>query len=91
MQRIEMARSGRFSESLDLQFPLVVTRSTSKTRNCAKPIATWQSSAGPEAFVRHLQVDISRPDSRPVLVEIRCPTTVVVGDASSPTRRPNTA
>jgi pimeloyl-ACP methyl ester carboxylesterase len=36
---------------------------------------------GAEAFVRHLQADMSRPDSRPVLKDIRCPTTVVVGDS----------
>jgi pimeloyl-ACP methyl ester carboxylesterase len=36
---------------------------------------------GPEAFVRHLQADIKRPDSRQVLGEIHCPTTIVVGDS----------
>jgi pimeloyl-ACP methyl ester carboxylesterase len=35
---------------------------------------------GADAFVRHLKVDMSRPDSRPDLAAIRCPTTVLVGD-----------
>ena len=29
---------------------------------------------------RHLKVDMSRPDSRPDLARIRCPTTIIVGD-----------
>jgi pimeloyl-ACP methyl ester carboxylesterase len=35
---------------------------------------------GPEAFVRQQQAVISRPDSRPVLAWIRCPTLVLSGD-----------
>jgi pimeloyl-ACP methyl ester carboxylesterase len=36
---------------------------------------------GPEAFVRQLMAIMSRPDSRPLLASIRCPTLVLVGDA----------
>jgi pimeloyl-ACP methyl ester carboxylesterase len=36
---------------------------------------------GADAFVRHLKVDMSRPDSRADLAGIRCPTTVVVGES----------
>jgi pimeloyl-ACP methyl ester carboxylesterase len=35
---------------------------------------------GPEAFVRQLMAIMSRPDSRPLLASIRCPTLVLVGD-----------
>ena len=35
---------------------------------------------GPEAFVRQQQAIMSRPDSRPLLGSIRCPTLVLVGD-----------
>ena len=34
----------------------------------------------PEAFVRQLKAIMSRPDSRPLLASIRCPTLVLVGD-----------
>ena len=35
---------------------------------------------GPEAFVRQQRVIIGRPDSRPSLAAIRCPTLVLVGE-----------
>jgi pimeloyl-ACP methyl ester carboxylesterase len=35
---------------------------------------------GPEAFVRQLRAIMLRPDSRPQLASIRCPTLVLVGD-----------
>jgi pimeloyl-ACP methyl ester carboxylesterase len=39
------------------------------------------AETGPEAFVRQLNAIMSRPDSRPLLASIRCPTLVLVGDA----------
>ena len=38
------------------------------------------AETGPEAFVRQLHAIMSRPDSRPLLGSIRCPTLVLVGD-----------
>ena len=80
-QRIEMAQSGRFSESLDLQFPLVVHPSRHSDGTLRKTYRTMAMECGADAFVRHLKVDMSRPDSRADLRSIRCPTTVVVGDS----------
>jgi pimeloyl-ACP methyl ester carboxylesterase len=81
LRRIEMAQSGRFSESLDLQFPLLVHPNHREDRDLLAAYRTMAIECGPEAFVRHLQADMSRLDSRPLLAEIRCPATVVVGDA----------
>jgi pimeloyl-ACP methyl ester carboxylesterase len=39
------------------------------------------TETGPEAFVRQLMAIMPRPDSRPLLASIRCPTLVLVGDA----------
>ena len=38
------------------------------------------ADTGPEAFVRQQKAIMSRPDSRPLLATIRCPTLVLVGD-----------
>ena len=38
------------------------------------------ADTGAEAFVRQQRAIMSRPDSRPLLASIRCPTLVVVGD-----------
>ncbi len=40
---------------------------------------------GPEAFVRQQNAIMSRPDSRPLLASIRCPTVVMVGDGDAAT------
>ena len=40
---------------------------------------------GPEAFVRQQMAIMSRPDSRPLLASIRCPTLVLVGDGDEAT------
>jgi pimeloyl-ACP methyl ester carboxylesterase len=76
-----MAQSGRFSESLDLQFPLVVHPKHQRNEELRDAYRTMAMECGPETFVRHLQADIRRPDSRRVFGEIRCPTTIVVGDS----------
>jgi pimeloyl-ACP methyl ester carboxylesterase len=39
------------------------------------------AETGPDAFIRQLKAIMSRPDSRPMLGTIRCPTLVLVGDA----------
>jgi pimeloyl-ACP methyl ester carboxylesterase len=38
------------------------------------------ADTGPEAFVRQERAIMSRPDSRPLLASISCPTLVLVGD-----------
>jgi pimeloyl-ACP methyl ester carboxylesterase len=79
-QRIAMAQSGRFSESLDLQFPLVVHPNRHGDGTLRETYRSMAMECGADAFVRHLNVDMSRPDSRPDLAGILCPTTVVVGE-----------
>jgi pimeloyl-ACP methyl ester carboxylesterase len=39
------------------------------------------SETGAEAFIRQQQAIIGRPDSRPDLARIDCPTLVLVGDS----------
>lgn len=87
LQRIEMAKSGRFSESLDLQFPLVVHPKHQGDEELRQAYRSMAMECGPEALIRHLRADMFRPDSRPVLADIRCPTTVVVGDGDQLTPR----
>ena len=41
---------------------------------------------GPEAFVRQQTAIISRPDSRPTLAWIKCPTLVLSGDEDNTSR-----
>lgn len=78
--QIELARSGRFAEVPDLQFPLLVHRNRHGDAALKEIVVTMAEDTGPEAFVRQQQAIMTRPDSRPDLAAIRCPTLIVVGD-----------
>ena len=42
--------------------------------------ATWRKMTGADAFIRQQTAIMTRPDSRPDLPKIKCPTLVLVGD-----------
>jgi pimeloyl-ACP methyl ester carboxylesterase len=86
-ERIAMVKAGRFSESLDLQFPIVVHPSARRDEGLRRLYHLMATECGAEALVRHLRASISRPESRPDLAGIRCPTIVVVGDNDQLTPR----
>jgi pimeloyl-ACP methyl ester carboxylesterase len=80
-ERIAMARTGHFGESLDLQYPIVVHESRQSDDRLRLQYRTMAEEYGADAFVRHLLASSLRIDSRPYLAAIRCPTLVVVGDS----------
>jgi pimeloyl-ACP methyl ester carboxylesterase len=80
-ERIAIVESGRFDESLDLQYPLVVHRSRIDDPELRRLYQKMATEYGAEVCVRHLKASISRPDSRPDLATIDCPAVVVVGDS----------
>jgi pimeloyl-ACP methyl ester carboxylesterase len=81
MDRMAMAETGHFHESLDLQFPLVVHPSRQGDVALQAAYRNMAEEYGSAAFVSHCKASISRPDSRRDLASIRCPTIVVVGDS----------
>ncbi len=78
--RIDMARSGRFKESLEMQFPRVVHASRLGDDDLRQQYYEMAMEYGAESFVRHLLATIARPDARQLLPSILCPTLVLVGD-----------
>lgn len=78
--RIAMAQSGRYSEIADMMIPLLLHRDRQTDPEITGIIRQMSEETGPEASVRELRAIMSRPDSRPLLPSIRCPTLVVVGD-----------
>ena len=78
--QIEMARSGRFAEVVDALLPLFIHRARHGDEDLKWAVRIMADETGPEAFVRQQTALKSRPDSRPGLSAIRCPTLVVVGD-----------
>ncbi len=77
---LELARSGRFAEITDLQFPCLVHRSRHDDAALKAIVRAMNAETGAEAYLRQQQAIITRPDSRPHLAAIACPTLVLVGD-----------
>jgi pimeloyl-ACP methyl ester carboxylesterase len=78
---IELAMSGRFAEVPDRLFPLLVHRRRKDDARLQMINRQMAAETGPEAFVRQQRAIMARPDLRPSLPAVRCPTLVLVGDA----------
>jgi pimeloyl-ACP methyl ester carboxylesterase len=76
--QIDMAQSGRFAEIQDISVARYLHPDHQKA--FAGAVRSMADDTGPEAFVRQMKAIISRPDSRPMLASIRCPTLVLCGD-----------
>jgi pimeloyl-ACP methyl ester carboxylesterase len=79
--QIALARSGRFAEVADQQFPLLIHPSHQGDPAVRELVKLMASETGAEAFIRQQQAIIGRADSRPGLGAIACPTLVLVGDS----------
>jgi pimeloyl-ACP methyl ester carboxylesterase len=79
--QIAMTQEGRFGEIADLSMPRYVHKDRQNEAALTGIVRQMIAETGPDAFVRQLRAIISRPDSRPMLAQIRCPTLVLVGDA----------
>ena len=78
--RIELAKAGRFAEVADAQFPLLVHRARHGDAALKNLVRTMAEETGADAFLRQQQAIMGRPDSRPTLAAIKCPTLILVGD-----------
>lgn len=77
---IQMAGQGRFAEITENQYPLLVHRNRHGDAELKAKVRTMNEEAGPDAYVRQQLAIMGRPDSRPGLAAIACPTLVLVGD-----------
>jgi len=82
---IALAKSGRYAEVPDIAFPLYVHRNRHDDTALKETVRMMAAETGVEAFLRQQQAIISRPDSRPGLGAIKCPTLVLVGDGDEAT------
>ncbi len=81
--RIELTKAGRFAEAVDIHFSLLVHRHRHGDEALKRLIRAMAEETGPQAFLRQQQAIIGRPDSRPGLAAIACPTLVLVGDSDA--------
>jgi pimeloyl-ACP methyl ester carboxylesterase len=79
--QIALANGGRLSEALDAMFPRLVHPKHRNDERVRQVLYQMSADVGVEGFVRQQLANIGRPDSRPGLSAIRCPTLVLVGDS----------
>jgi pimeloyl-ACP methyl ester carboxylesterase len=77
---IALAQQGRTAEITDNQFPLLVHRKRHGDQELKAIVHAMNQETGVDAYIRQQEAIMSRPDSRPGLGAIDCPTLVLVGD-----------
>jgi pimeloyl-ACP methyl ester carboxylesterase len=77
---IARAKAGEYHAVLDELFPGFVHPSRRAEGALRQLVRDMGDDIGPEAFVRQLTAIMGRPDSRPTLAWIKCPTLVLTGD-----------
>jgi pimeloyl-ACP methyl ester carboxylesterase len=82
---IALTKSGRYAEVPDIAFPIYVHRNRRNDAGLKQMVRTMAAETGVEAFLRQQQAIMGRPDSRPGLGAIKCPTLVLVGDGDEAT------
>ena len=83
---IAMAQSDDFKSVRDTLWPLLEHPARHDDVALKRTVFKMMDDTGPETFIRQQKAIISRPDSRPSLGMIHCPTLVLVGneDALTP-------
>jgi pimeloyl-ACP methyl ester carboxylesterase len=77
---IKMAEAGKLMDVVDILTPRFLHRDRHDDEPLIATVRAMAEETGAEAFVRQERAIMSRPDSRPLLAQIRCPTLVLVGD-----------
>jgi pimeloyl-ACP methyl ester carboxylesterase len=78
---MQLAQSGRLAEVVDGLIPRLVHPSRVTDAPLLEVIRRMGAQVGVAGYLRQQAAIIARPDSRPMLTDIRCPTLVLVGDA----------
>jgi pimeloyl-ACP methyl ester carboxylesterase len=78
--QMALTREGRFAEVPPLLLPLFVHRNRQADESLRSIVRSMAEDTGPEAFLRQQTALMARPDVRPLLPSIKCPTVVIVGD-----------
>ena len=78
-QMLAQAAQGRFLGITDQMLPRWIHPSRLQDRALTDRIKTMTQMIGPDAYARQVKAIMGRPDSRPMLPAIKCPTLVLVG------------
>lgn len=78
--QIGLAADGKFVEVVDMLYPLLFSAARQHDTAMRELSHVMARECGADAFVRQQTAIMGRPDSRPDLVSISCPTLVLVGE-----------
>lgn len=83
---MDLARRGRFEGVTERLLPLFIHPDRLADSDLSEAVMAMTRRVGAEAFLRQQRAILDRPDSRPSLVRISCPTLVLCGrqDALTP-------
>jgi pimeloyl-ACP methyl ester carboxylesterase len=79
-EQIALAQGGRFAEVPLQQFPRLVHCDRHNDGTLRDLVLKMAEEVGAPAFVRQQRAVMTRPDSRPSLAAIGCPTVILVGE-----------
>ena len=79
-QLIGLAHVGKLNQVVDTLAPRFLHRARRDDATLNSIIRDMAADTGAEAFVRQEKAIMGRPDARPVLATIHCPTLVLVGE-----------
>jgi pimeloyl-ACP methyl ester carboxylesterase len=77
---IAMAQAGKLAEVAETLAPRFLHNREHDGEDLTQVVSDMAADTGADAFVRQQRAIMSRPDSRPLLSSIECPTLVLVGD-----------
>jgi pimeloyl-ACP methyl ester carboxylesterase len=80
---IAMAEAGKLADVVEALTPRFLHRSRHNDEALKRVVRDMAEDTGAEAFVRQQKAIMARPDSRPLLASIRCPTLVLVGEGDA--------
>jgi pimeloyl-ACP methyl ester carboxylesterase len=79
-KQIAAVEAGGYGDIADFAIARYLHRERQNDTTMTTIVRQMVAETGAEAFVRGLRAIAARPDSRPLLASIRCPTLVLVGD-----------
>jgi pimeloyl-ACP methyl ester carboxylesterase len=77
---IAEVKQGGYRAVVERMFPSAVHPSRAGDVALKSIVLAMADDVGPDAFVRQVEAIMSRPDARPTLAAIKCPTLVLTGD-----------
>lgn len=77
---IAMAQAGKLGDVVEMLTPRFLHRNRHNDEALKRVVREMAADTGAEAFVRQQKAIQSRPDSRPLLATLHCPTLVLVGE-----------